>query len=178
MSYETNEAWKKENTVKLTVRVMNSSGIPAAMEVARNDSGLTNSGYVIAALREKLIRDGYMQSPSIKDSTAFRLREASKEYGCTIGGMIDMLLNERNTFESETGATHITANQAIIEALDLHEESLKTTPEDDYIAAKLYLEAPKRRALESMHNTTGVSIVKYINETVCSRLREEGYLKD
>jgi len=39
---------------------MNSSGIPAALEVARNDAGLTNSGYVIAALREKLIRDGYL----------------------------------------------------------------------------------------------------------------------
>ena len=54
------EAWKKENSIKLTVRVMNLTGIPAALEIARNDAGLTNSGYVIAALREKLIRDGYL----------------------------------------------------------------------------------------------------------------------
>lgn len=58
--YAYDVAWQKENSIKLTVRVMNSSGIPAALEVARNDSGLTNSGYVIAALREKLIRDGYL----------------------------------------------------------------------------------------------------------------------
>ena len=70
MSYETNEAWKKANTIKLTVRVMNSTGIPAALEVARNDAKLTNSGYVIAALREKLIRDGYLtpETPESEDN--------------------------------------------------------------------------------------------------------------
>lgn len=61
MSYESNEAWKKANTITVTFRLMNSSGIPDALKLAEQNSGKTKSGYIIAALREVLIRDGYLK---------------------------------------------------------------------------------------------------------------------
>ena len=54
------EAWKKANTKTVTFRLMNSSGIPDALKLAEQNSGKTKSGYIIAALREALIRDGYL----------------------------------------------------------------------------------------------------------------------
>lgn len=54
------EAWKKENTKMVTFRVMNASGIPDALQKI-DEKGLSKSGYIIAALREALIRDGYLQ---------------------------------------------------------------------------------------------------------------------
>lgn len=53
------EAWKKDNTTMIGVRIQNATGIPAAMEKAMADSGLTKNAYAVEALREKLIRDGY-----------------------------------------------------------------------------------------------------------------------
>lgn len=40
---------------------MNNTGIPAAMEKAQKDGHTTNA-YIVAALREKLIADGYLSS--------------------------------------------------------------------------------------------------------------------
>lgn len=56
-----NETWKKENTRMYGVRVMNNTGIPAAMEKVQKD-GHTINAYIIAALRKQLIADGYLSS--------------------------------------------------------------------------------------------------------------------
>ena len=56
-----NEAWKKENSKQYAVRVTNSSGIPDALEKAKADLNLTSGGFLMLAIREKLIRDGYLQ---------------------------------------------------------------------------------------------------------------------
>ena len=63
-----NETWKKENTRMYGVRVMNNTGIPAAMEKAQKDGHTTNA-YIVAALREKLIADGYLQKSVPSDET-------------------------------------------------------------------------------------------------------------
>ncbi len=60
------EAWKKENTKTVTFRLMNSSGIPNALKLAEQNSGKTKSGYIIAALKEALIRDGYLSEGTEK----------------------------------------------------------------------------------------------------------------
>lgn len=60
MSYETNEAWKKENTTRITVRFMNSSGIPEALKNVEVAGGPTRGSYIIAAVKAALIRDGYL----------------------------------------------------------------------------------------------------------------------
>jgi len=54
------EVWKKENTTRITVRFMNSSGIPDALKHIEDAGGLTRGSYIIAAVKEKLIRDGYL----------------------------------------------------------------------------------------------------------------------
>lgn len=55
------DEWKKTNTSHIAFRVMNSSGIPNALALAEKNSGKTKSGYIVAALREALIRDGYLK---------------------------------------------------------------------------------------------------------------------
>lgn len=52
--------WQKENTLMCGVRIQNSSGIPAAMMMAIEAEKTTKNAYIITALREKLIRDGYL----------------------------------------------------------------------------------------------------------------------
>ena len=52
--------WKAKNTTWIGIRIQNSSGIPDALKVAIETSGKTKNGYIIEAIREKLIRDGYM----------------------------------------------------------------------------------------------------------------------
>ena len=56
------DKWKKENTVQYGVRIQNSSGIPGAMEKMMQKTGLTKNAYIIAAIREKLTRDGYLKA--------------------------------------------------------------------------------------------------------------------
>ena len=58
------EQWKKANTTHVGFRLMNSSGIPDALKLAEQNSGKTKSGYIIAALKEALIRDGYISEKS------------------------------------------------------------------------------------------------------------------
>lgn len=53
--------WQKKNTVMIGLRIQNASGIPNALEYALIDSGKTKNAYIIDAIREKLIRDGYLQ---------------------------------------------------------------------------------------------------------------------
>lgn len=68
MSYEANEAWKKENTTRITIRLMNSSGMPDALREVESVSGKTRGSYIIAALREALIRDGYLSPQEDTDT--------------------------------------------------------------------------------------------------------------
>ena len=56
------DTWKKENTMQCAVRIQNATGIPGAMENAMAETGLTRNAYIIEAIREKLIRDGYLKS--------------------------------------------------------------------------------------------------------------------
>lgn len=56
------EKWKKENTLQCGVRIQNSTGIPNALERALTDTGVTKNAYIIAAIREKLTRDGYLKA--------------------------------------------------------------------------------------------------------------------
>lgn len=62
-----NETWKKENTHKYTIRVLNKTGIPAALEnvVA---SGSSANSYIITALAKQLIADGYLSSEPEQES--------------------------------------------------------------------------------------------------------------
>ena len=55
------QAWKKENTMQYAVRVGKSSGIPEAFDRAKSQTGLSSNAYLLQALTEKLIRDGYLQ---------------------------------------------------------------------------------------------------------------------
>lgn len=56
------EMWKKQNTVQYGVRILNSTGIPVALEAAMAESRKTKNAYIIEAIREKLIRDGYLKA--------------------------------------------------------------------------------------------------------------------
>lgn len=56
-----NQAWKKENTMQYAVRVGKASGIPDAFETAKAATGLSSNAYLLQALTEKLIRDGYLK---------------------------------------------------------------------------------------------------------------------
>jgi len=53
------EQWKKENTLIFSIRLLNSSGLPTALARIMAEKCVTRNGYIIEALREKLIRDGY-----------------------------------------------------------------------------------------------------------------------
>lgn len=52
--------WAKENTTRVTIKIRNDSGIPDAIEKMQ-ENGCTKNKYIIQALTEKLIRDGYLQ---------------------------------------------------------------------------------------------------------------------
>ena len=60
------EAWKKANTTMCGVRFLNSSGIPAAMDKAIAAEKSNKNAYIIAAVREKLVRDGYLSEETEK----------------------------------------------------------------------------------------------------------------
>ena len=130
-SLSSNEQWKKENTKLVTFRLMNSSGIPEALNLAERQSGKTKSGYIIAALKEALIRDGYLPSEKKEDSLAFRMRNMAKDYNCEIGEIVTMALQEREIYERESGAAHITATQAVLELLDIYEKSMNRSEKSE-----------------------------------------------
>ena len=54
------DEWKAKNTIMIGIRIQNSSGIPDALIKALEQSRKTKNGFIIEAIREKLIRDGYM----------------------------------------------------------------------------------------------------------------------
>lgn len=60
------EAWKKENTLIFSIRIMNTSGIPSALDKALEAEELSRNAYIITAIREKLIRDGYLSEETEK----------------------------------------------------------------------------------------------------------------
>lgn len=64
-----NERWKKENSKTITFRVMNSTGIYEALKVMEDSSGKSRSSYILAAIKEALIRDGYLSENSEKSET-------------------------------------------------------------------------------------------------------------
>lgn len=56
-----NTLWKKENTRQYGVRLSISSGIPAAVKAYAEDHNMTETGVCVAAVKEKLEREGYWQ---------------------------------------------------------------------------------------------------------------------
>ena len=55
--------WEKENCMRLNMKIRNDSGIPDAIDRVKSD-GISANSYAIQALREKLIRDGYLSPES------------------------------------------------------------------------------------------------------------------
>ena len=56
------EQWKKENTIRYNVLVLKESGIPDALKLASSNLGVKPTTIIQIALREKLIRDGYLST--------------------------------------------------------------------------------------------------------------------
>ena len=54
------DAWKKENTVQILLRVTRSSGIPDALRKMQEKTGIATSEYIRKILRENLVKDGYL----------------------------------------------------------------------------------------------------------------------
>lgn len=52
--------WKRENTVQIAIRLGKMSSAMVALEKAMAETGLSKAGYATQALKEKLIRDGYL----------------------------------------------------------------------------------------------------------------------
>lgn len=62
-----NDEWKKRNTKTYNCRVMNASGIPAAVKKYAEDHGLSETGVFIAAVKEKLENEGYWKPDKSQD---------------------------------------------------------------------------------------------------------------
>ena len=52
--------WTKDNCKMFSVKIRYDTGIPEAIEGVKN-SGKSANAYIVEALTEKLIRDGYLQ---------------------------------------------------------------------------------------------------------------------
>lgn len=66
------DRWKRENTKLYQLRIAYSSGVPAAIEKACQDSGSTPAEYMREALLEKLDFDGYIRMEVVKQRRARR----------------------------------------------------------------------------------------------------------
>ncbi|MBQ4075048.1 MAG: hypothetical protein IJD39_07595 [Clostridia bacterium] len=55
--------WTRDNCTRITAKIRNDSGIPEAVDRVKQ-SGKSANSYIIQALREKLIRDGYLSPES------------------------------------------------------------------------------------------------------------------
>lgn len=55
----TNNEWKKQNSKVFGLRVTIKSGIPAAVKAYAEDHNMTETGVCVAAVKEKLEREGY-----------------------------------------------------------------------------------------------------------------------
>lgn len=60
------DEWMAKNTMWVSIRIQNSSGIPESLQIALEKSGRTRNGFIIDAIREKLIREGYMEEVQSK----------------------------------------------------------------------------------------------------------------
>lgn len=56
-----NYRWTKENCSKYGLKIRNDSGIPDCLSSIK-ESGASLNSYIIVAIREKLIRDGYLSA--------------------------------------------------------------------------------------------------------------------
>lgn len=55
------DEWQAKNTTLFSIRIQNSSGIMEAIKKAMEATGKTRHGFIVEAIREKLIREGYLQ---------------------------------------------------------------------------------------------------------------------
>ena len=54
--------WTKENCKMFSVKIRNDSGIIEALETATSTAKMSKNAYIVSAVYEKLISDGYLSS--------------------------------------------------------------------------------------------------------------------
>ena len=60
--------WDAKNIVKITCSIPIKTGIPVAAQIAADEQGVTRSAYVTEALRQRLVKEGYLQRTLPGDS--------------------------------------------------------------------------------------------------------------
>lgn len=60
--------WNEKNVVVITCNVNIKSGIPDALQAAITAQGVTKNAYTIEALRQRLVKEGYLQRTLPGDS--------------------------------------------------------------------------------------------------------------
>lgn len=60
--------WNKENIVTIGCSVSIKSGIPDALQAAITAQGVTKNAYTVEALRQRLVKEGYLQRTLPGDS--------------------------------------------------------------------------------------------------------------
>lgn len=53
--------WQKANRIVVALTIPNKSGIPDALLQAIEDMGVTKNAYCLEAVRQRLVRDGYLE---------------------------------------------------------------------------------------------------------------------
>lgn len=89
-----NDRWKLENTSRYNLRIVNSSGIPNALNEASRAQRIAPTEYIRNAISEKLIREGYFPS----DNLLYKLRVESNEYAMSI---IEFVVNALENLKHE-----------------------------------------------------------------------------
>ena len=65
--YAADYRWAKENTYRISLTILKNSDTSRAIEKVQKD-GHVRATYAMTALREKLIRDGYLQPEDQQES--------------------------------------------------------------------------------------------------------------
>lgn len=58
--------WEKDNCTRINLKIRNDSGLVEVIDKVRVCTNDSRNSYIIAAVREKLIRDGYLSEETEK----------------------------------------------------------------------------------------------------------------
>ena len=58
--------WEKDNCTRINLKIRNDSGLVEIIDKVRVCTNDSRNSYIIAAVREKLIRDGYLSEETEK----------------------------------------------------------------------------------------------------------------
>lgn len=61
------DAWKRDNTMQFAIRIGKNSDIAIALRKMQEETGVAPSVFVREAMREKLIRNGYLTENSMPE---------------------------------------------------------------------------------------------------------------